>query len=195
MTTYNVIVFVHIVAAVVLVGGGLLATPRVHDAIRRATTLSELRRWLAIGRPLGRINPLSSLALLASGIYLASVGDWWRDAWVQVAVALWVINSILASVLVKPTMARLAQVAFAAEDSVVDRELDALRASPRLIVTSDVMLASDLGVLFLMVTKPSGYLMSVLVVIAAQVAMFALRFARPPVVATSTGSTLPAGEV
>jgi hypothetical protein len=185
-------VFVHVVSAVVLVGGGLLATPTIHGAIRRASTVADLRRWLVLGKPLGRINLVSSLTLLASGIYLSSVGEWWGAAWVQVAVALWLVNATLARAVMQPSMARLAQAAFAAEGEEISPELDGLRGSPRLAVTSEVMLANDVGVLFLMVAKPSGILIPLLVLAVAQVALFGFRRTRQAAHARSTGWKSPA---
>ncbi len=190
MSWYDTVVFVHVLAAVVLIGGGLLATPTVNAAIRRAPTVTELRRWLSVGRPLGRINPMSSLTLLASGIFLASLGDWWGAAWVQVAVALWVLNTVLASAVVKPSIGRVAQLAFGAESDDIGPVLDEARRSPRVAVTEDVMLASDLGVLFLMVVKPSGYLSALLVVVIAQ-ALLGLRNLRHTVSARSTERASP----
>ena len=191
MSTYNIVVFVHVVSAVVLVGGGLLATPAVNSGIRRARTVTELRRWLGIGKPLDRIAPLSSMALLASGIYLASVGEWWGTPWVRLAGALWIVNATLASVAVKPSMDRLSRAAQATDNEEISPQMEALKDSRRLTVTPDVMLANDMGVLFLMVTKPSGYLVPVLVLVIAQLALFGLREAlrlRPTRRASHAGS-------
>lgn len=175
MSIYDLIVFVHVLSAVVLVGGGILATPAIRLAIRRATTASELRRWLTAGRPLGLIDPISSIVLLGSGIYLASTGDWWSAAWVHVAVVLWAANAGVANVVVSPHHRRLAQLAFSDGGEEIGPELDAVRNSPGPRAASDVMLASDLGVLFLMVMKPSGYLPAVLVLVAAYVGLVGWR--------------------
>ena len=178
MSSYEIVVFVHVVSAVVLVGGGILATPTVNAALLRAPTISDLRRWLSVGRPLGRINPISSLTLLASGIYLASVGEWWGASWVQIAVGLWLVNALLAITFLKPSMGEIAHLAFDAEGEEIVPALETARRSPRLTVTSNVMLASDLGVLFLMVVKPSRYLSSFLVVVIAQLVVFGSKVVR-----------------
>jgi hypothetical protein len=159
---------------VTLIGAGLLATPTVNAAIRRSTTIDELRSWLAVGKPLGLINPLSSLTLLASGAYLSSVGDWWGAPWVQVAVLLWVANAAMALAVVKPTMKALADSAFG-DGEMIGPELDRLRKSPRAARVDDVMIAGDVGVLFLMVVKPTTYLPAILAVAAAQLLMLGFR--------------------
>ena len=180
MSSYTLVVFIHVASAVVLVGGGLLVTPTVNEAIRRSSTISDLRRWLNIGRPLGLINPVSSIALLASGVYLASVGDWWTASWVQTAVVLWIVNAVLAGVVVKPSMRRVAQLAFGSVGEWIGPQLDAARRSPRLAAASDVMLAADVGVLFLMVVKPSGYLTAMAAVLVALLAVFGFNAVRRP---------------
>ena len=180
VSRYNIVVFVHVMSAVVLIGGGLLATPVVHGGIRRAGTVSELRRWLSVGRPLDWIDPLSSIALLATGIYLASRGEWWGESWVRLAVALWVVNATLAGVAVKPSMSRLARLADIAESEQITPQMDTLKDSRNLTVITDLLLANDLGVLFLMVTKPSGYLVPVLVLVIAQLALLGSREAVRP---------------
>jgi uncharacterized membrane protein len=172
---YDLVVFVHVLAAVVLVGGGLLATPAVDTAIRRAPSVSELSRWLSVARPLGLINPISSIALLASGIYLASIGDWWSAPWVQIAVVFWMVNAVLANIVVNPSHRRVAQLTAAAEGDEIAPELNEVRKSLRPRAASDVMLASDLGILVLMVMKPSGYLSAVLVLIVAYVGLVGSR--------------------
>lgn len=178
MSIYDLIVFVHVLSAVVLVGGGILATPAIGAAIRRAATVSELQRWLTAGRPLGLIDPISSIVLLGSGIYLASTGDWWSAPWIQVAVVLWAVNAVLANVVVQPSHRRLAQIAFSDGGEAIGPELDEVRNSPGPRAASDVMLASDLGILFLMVVKPSGYLPVVLVLVVAYVGLVGWRLVR-----------------
>jgi hypothetical protein len=175
MSTYDLVVFVHVLAAVVLVGGGILAAPAIDVAIRRATTVTELRRWLTAARPLGLINPISSITLLGSGIYLASIGDWWSAPWVHIAVVFWVVNAVLANVVVNPSHRRVAQLTSDAEGDEIGPELDEVRTSPGARTASDLMLASDLGILFLMVMKPSGYSSAVLVLIVAYVGLVGSR--------------------
>lgn len=174
MKFYDVIVFVHVLSAVTLVGGGLLATPAVSAGIRRARTVAELRRWLTLGRPLGRINPISSMTLLASGAYLSSVSNWWGAAWVQVAVVLWATNTLMAATIQNPSMKALAQGAFTSQDDWIGPDLERLQKAPRMALIHGVMLANDVGVLFLMVTKPTSYLVAVLAIVGAQLIMFGI---------------------
>jgi uncharacterized membrane protein len=195
MDVYELVLFIHIGSAIVLVGGGLVATPAIRTAALRAGTVGELRLWLGFGKRFSVINPVSSLVLLGSGVYLASVGSWWSSAWVQLAIGLWIVNAALAATVVKPAMARIAKAALRSSDGPVTAELDGLRRSPRWGVTSDVLLASDVGVLYLMVSKP-GYIKSLVVILLAHLVLqaggVALRSRRRAVpVASGESATRP----
>jgi hypothetical protein len=173
MNLYAIGLFVHIGAAIVLVGGSILATPAIRAAVLHASTLPELRGWLAAGRPLATINPVASFTLLGSGLYLTHAGGWWAAGWVHVAVALWLANTAIAAAVVKPAMHRLASTAMSAGDGLVGPDLDRLRRTRRWSVGHRVMLANDVGVLYLMTSKP-GYLGSILVVVATHGLLAAL---------------------
>lgn len=166
MNTYMLVVFAHIAAAAVLVGGSMLAAPGVRAAARRARTPQELGASLAVGRPLYVVDPVAALAVLASGVYLTSVTHWWSAAWVQIATALWVLSSITSTVVVKPAVQRLAAEAAAAVDGPIDQRLNALRWSRRWSLGGDLLFANDAAVLFLMVMKPgpAGSILAVVLV-------------------------------
>jgi uncharacterized membrane protein len=178
MSLYSLALFVHIGAAIVLMGGSLLATPAIRTAVLRAGTVAEMRTWLTFGRPLSRITPIAAFTLLGSGVYLTQTGRWWTAAWLQIALALWAANMFLAVRVVEPAVGRLGAEA-AAADGPVSALLDALRRSRRWSVTSDVMLANDVGVLYLMVAKP-GYLGSVGTLLVAYAAVGGIRAFRRP---------------
>lgn len=176
MTSYELVVVVHVFSAVLLIGGGLLAAPALHAAMHSAASVSELRRWLTVSRPLDRITPLSSIVLLGTGIYLASTGDWWAAGWVQVAIALWVVNSLIAAVLVRPPEAGFARLVASAEGEAITGDLAAARTSATNAVAPRLLVANDLGVLFLMVVKPAGYLAPLGVILAAHLVVLGAGF-------------------
>jgi uncharacterized membrane protein len=165
MDLYSVGLFVHIGAAIVLIGGSILATSAIRAAVLRATTLPELRGWLAAGRPLAIIDPVASFTLLGSGLYLTQAGGWWGAGWVHIAIVLWLANTAVAVVVVRPAMHELAICAMSAGDGPVGPALDRLRRTRRWSVGHHVLLANDVGVLYLMTNKP-GYLGSIAAVVA-----------------------------
>ena len=163
MGLYELSVFVHVAAAVALLSGSIVASPGVRAAVRRARTTQEMRAYLAIGRPLPMLELASALVVLASGVYLASVANFWTQGWVQASVAFWLVNSVVAGTVVKPVISRVAAQAATAADGPLTQRLDALRWSPRWSFGADLITANDAAMLYVMVMKP-GFAGSLLVV-------------------------------
>ena len=180
MQPYLLVLFVHVAAAMALVGGSAIASTRVRATVRSARTVQELRAFLAIGRPLAVLNPVASMLVFASGLYLTSAGRFWSLGWVQVAVAFWVVNVVVAVAAVKPAIGRTAAEAARAGDGAVGERLDAIRWSPRWSVGSDMLVANDTAMLYLMAVKP-GFASSLLAVAVANALVLAGRiaFGRP----------------
>lgn len=168
LSIYTLVLFVHVMSAIVLIGSGLIA-PLTHRSIREARTLTELRRWLAFSRRSTKWNPVAALALLASGIYLGSIG-WWTQAWFFVAVGAWLLNAALAAGVVGRAADSLAEAAAAGEgDGLVPAAVDLLRHAPRWRLAHDAMLANDVAILWVMMAKPDlvGSVAVVAVAVAA----------------------------
>lgn len=172
MLPYTLVVFAHIAAAMLLVGGSVLAAPGVRAAVRRARRVEDVSASLAVGRPLQMVTPVAALLVLVTGIYLTSVGRWWNLGWVQVAVALWVLNSVTARAVVEPAVHRLTVQAASDPDGIVGERVDMLRWSARWSFGGDLLLANDSAVLCLMAVKP-GLAGSVLVVALANAVVLA----------------------
>jgi hypothetical protein len=158
MNTYQLVVFGHVAAAVALLSGSLLGSPAIRSGVRRAGTLQELLICLRLGRPLAVLNPVAALLVLVTGVYLANYTRTWTMDWVQVAVAFWIINVIIAAGLVKPAVAAVATgaaaTADARADARIDARLDALRWSLRWTVGGDLLMANDAAILAIMVLRP-----------------------------------------
>ena len=165
MNIYDLLVFVHIAAAVLLLGGSVVGSPAVRAAVRRARTTEEMRAYLAIGRPLLVLEPASALVVLATGIYLTTVDNFWSLGWVQVATAGWLVNAAVAGAMVKPAISAVAAHVATQSDGSVGEHLHAFRWSWRWSVGGDVLLANDAAMLYLMTMKPE--LADSLLVVAA----------------------------
>jgi uncharacterized membrane protein len=165
MNVYDLLLFVHIAAAVALMSGSVVASPAVRAAVRRARTTQEMRAYLAIGRPLLVLEPASAIIVLATGIYLTSVDNFWSLGWVQVAIAGWLVNAAVAGAMVKPAISDVAAHLATQPDGSVTEHLDTLRRSARWSVGGDLLLANDACMLYLMTMKP-GLADSLLVVAA-----------------------------
>jgi hypothetical protein len=154
MDLYALIVFVHVAAAVALLSSSVVASPGVRAAVRRAKTTQEIRAYLAIGRPLLILEPASALVVLASGLYLTNVANFWTQGWVQVSIAFWIVNALVAGAMVKPAIGRVAAEAARASDGPVGHDLDDLRQSPRWSLGGDLLMATDAAILYVMTMKP-----------------------------------------
>lgn len=175
MGSYTLVVFIHIAAAVMLLATSILGEPGVRAAARRAADIKELRAYLAVGHPMATISPVAAVLLLASGIYLSSLGRFWSLGWVQVAVAFWVVNSVLAGAVMRPAMKRVQTEASNAGEGAVGPSLDRARWSPGWTWSVDLMAANDAAVLCLMTLRP-GLAGSLAVVFLANAGVAGGRF-------------------
>ena len=176
LSPWHWVLFVHVVTGLVLAGASVSA-PLIRNAIRGAETMPELRRWLFFSRQVGRFNPPSALILLASGIYLGTVG-WWRTGWFAVSIAVWIVNSALSVGVVKKT-----QTAIAGSDGLADaRRIGANRAWD---IADGILLANNVAMVWVMTAKPS-LLESVAVVVVANAFAGSFILARKPVLVAKT---------
>jgi hypothetical protein len=154
LSAYSLAIVVHLAAATVLVGGSVFSL-HVRHAMLEASSVGALRTWLAFARRSSAANPVAALALLGTGIYLGSHG-WWAYGWFYVALAAWLVNSLLAARVLKPAAIAVATVmAGMPDDAPIDERVDTLRRSRGWRLAGATMLASDVAMLGLMVLKPS----------------------------------------
>lgn len=175
LSMYTAALFLHILAAMVLVGGSLF-TQLLRGPIRSATSIGALRGWLDLGRRSARLNPPSALLLLATGLWLGRDG-WWDFPWFWVAVGAWAVNATLAVAVVRRAAVAVAVAAARAGDGPVSSGIDRLRRSRSWALAETVMATNDLALLFLMVDKPAlGR--SLAVVALAHLAVFGVRLVK-----------------
>jgi hypothetical protein len=163
MSSYSLLVFVHVLAAT-----GLFAAMAVEGValgrLAKAKTSEEAREWLRSLALPGRLGPLAMLAAVASGIWMMAVA-WSSEAWMPSAlglvVAMGAVGGAVTSRGVRQRRAALAA-AGSRDDLAGQRSIRPLTASLR------VRVALGVGVLALMTFKP-GLAGSLLVVAAAAV--------------------------
>lgn len=182
VSLYDVVLFLHLAAAIHLLGTAIVS-PMLVSRIGTAATRSELLSWLGFLRGLTRFNPLSAFVLLLSGIYLGSAG-WWATGWFYVSAVAWVVSSALAGAVLKPTGQRIAQAAAADVSAPIDAALDALRHARGWKVAEKVMLGSDVAMLWIMVAKPSLVVSVVLLLVLMAVFASAGVVGRKPALAS-----------
>ena len=152
----TLILYLHILSATLLVGSSV-ASRLARRVVLGAADLASLRAAAEVVRCISLANPGLAIILLASGLYLGSVG-FWHAAWFWAAVAAWLINSLLAVGVVGPAGRRLGLAAAGAGDGTIPADVAALRRARAPAVAADVMIGLDLAVLLLMIAKPAAAL-------------------------------------
>lgn len=182
---YSPVLFIHIAAAIVLLGSGITSL-FLRTSLKTAATVEELSSWLKFTMRATRANPIAALFLLGSGIYLG-IDGWWRTGWFAVAVAAWVINGSLAGAVVNRSHAALSQRA-AGRSGPVGDDLNELRLTSKWQIAEDVMFGNDIAILWVMIDKPglAGALLVLLLANALTLGIgHAARRRNTPVSATS----------
>lgn len=154
MTLYTLMVFLHIATAFLLLSTSIVGEPLVRAAARRTASARDLRAFLEIGRPMARLSPVAALLVLATGVYLATVGRFWTLGWVQASIAIWLVNSVLAVAVVRRAVDRL-QREVSVTTETVGPGLDELRWAREWSWGLDMMAANDAVMLAIMTLKPS----------------------------------------
>lgn len=149
-STYEIVVFLHVAVAFVLVGASLSA-PLLRGAIRGAGTPAEVRQWVGFARRATRLNPAAAFVVLATGIWLGSQG-WWSAGWFYVSIAAWLATSLLAVLVVNRTEETLENAAAAGW---APEALDPIRFAAKWDVATASMLANDFALIWIMMQKPS----------------------------------------
>lgn len=170
MSTYQAVLFTHVLAAILLVGNSFLA-PVIRNLTSEAASAEALIRALDLERRTTRWNPPVALVLLASGVYLGS-GGWWTEPWFHVSVLAWVANSLLASLVIRRVIGALRQSA-AEVAGPGGQPIDRLSGWRRWSLSLAFMMGNDVGVLYLMIGKP-GWAGSMAVLVATNLAAVAM---------------------
>ncbi len=154
MRVHILVLFLHIASSTLLLGTSIVGEPAVRAAARRTTRPEELRSSIEVGRRMAPISPVAALLVLATGVYLTNVGYAWTLGWVQLSIALWLVNSLVAVVVVKPAVEKVAAEARATSDASIGSHLDGIRWSGAWTWGVDVLATNDAVILCVMVLKP-----------------------------------------
>jgi hypothetical protein len=182
-SVYTGVLFVHVVTAMTLVGSTLMS-PFLKAALLDARSVAELKALAGYANRSMKWKPLMALVLVASGVYLGSVG-WWAQPWFYAALAAWFANMALGGGVIRRSATALGAAVSQAPEGAIDAGVDALRRAKAWSLGTALMMANDLATLYLMFTKPELVGSIVLLVGANAVALAvahgtSLRNARRP---------------
>jgi uncharacterized membrane protein len=151
MSLYELLLFVHIMAAIVWVGGSAaiqilsVRVMKAGDAGRRAALAADIE---LLGT---RVFTPASGILLLFGIFLVINGKWgWGEPWIGGGMAIWLVSTVIGIAFFGPEMARVQKLSEAegAESASVTARVE------RLLLVSRVDLGLLILAVFLMTTKP-----------------------------------------
>jgi hypothetical protein len=176
MSTYGVVLFVHLAAVV----AAFAATGVMMLALRRllvAETGAEALQWLAVGKATARTFPAALVVLVASGAYMVHDAWSWSAGWVDAGLAGALALALLGDRVEGRAAARIAR-------ALAARPQEAPGALVRDRVFWTAALANPalaLGIVFVMATKPSlGASIAALLVALALGALAARGLAAEP---------------
>jgi uncharacterized membrane protein len=151
--TYRSLLFVHVLAAVVWVGGVVLAQVlalrilRTRDAARIAGFVKDFE-WVGL-----RLFLPSTIVIAVVGAALVERGDWgWRHGWLLFSIGIWLVSAVTGAGFFGPETGRIG--------SLIDAEgvesAGGQRRIRRLLILSRIEAVLLVAVLFSMVAKPGG---------------------------------------
>ena len=163
MSTYGIVVFLHIVGALGLfVGIGLEQVSLAR--LREVRTTNQARDWLAVLGGLRRIDAPSGLLILATGIFMM-MARWQHQPWIGLAIIGMVLMAAL-SIGVTARRARSLKGALPSSDGPISSGLSARLSDPVLRAAATIRAAIGLGIVFEMALKPAGASAVIVLVVA-----------------------------
>jgi len=161
---YSIVLFVHVMAALVLASSMSIEIVGL-SRMRRASTVSEAQTWVNLAPRLAAIGGICALVLLLSGGHLTSQMTGWGFGWPKVALGAMFLIAPFASITSK-RMRRLRQELL--DPANATSALDRVNA-PFLKVSLSVRSWIFVGIIALMTTKPGLSLSLLIIAISAAV--------------------------
>jgi hypothetical protein len=178
---YDVALFLHLLGVVLLVAAvttTLVATLRAQTA----GSVGQLRTLTAVTKKIDVVIGPATLLILASGLYMVwrhgdDGGIRWTSGWVDVAIAIFLLMSVLGPTVEAGHAKRLLRAVEDLPDGPVPTQVDALRRSPLPTYVTLFGASQIVAFLYLMTNKPGlvGSLVACAIAAAASVVVAGLR--------------------
>lgn len=153
MELYNVLLFAHILGAVVLIGISLL-DPVMARSTAKATSVSSLREWTGFTLVVARAANPAAVVLLIAGVWMTFLSWSWDQGWIVVSLAIFLLIGAMAGTVLEPHAKRLVAAADAAPEGPVTAELRDIVHDSKVHRVHQLFLPLDMAVLFMMTNKP-----------------------------------------
>lgn len=153
MTLYGFALFVHVVFAILLVGGSAYAHLTV-ALVPRARTVEGVRSHVAWMHAFVKASgPLAGVVLLA-GLYMTSSANLWGAGWPVVSLVLFAMGGAAAAGIIDPKVTAIRTALDEVADGPVTDDVRALRSDRVLTMLSWTLAGADLAIVYLMTNKP-----------------------------------------
>jgi hypothetical protein len=152
MNLYSVLIFAHVVGAVVLfaaLGIEVVSFRR----LRRARTADQARTWMGPLGEAGRLGPVAMATILIAGVWMMAL-RWGPEPWILTALVGLIVMAVLGAALTRRAMGRLGA-ALTREPDQLPAPFIALVGGP-LAVSIWLRVAIAVGILGLMTVKPNA---------------------------------------
>lgn len=154
MDLYHVVLFVHVLTAIVVVGGSF-ALDFMAARTRRSRSVETLRSWLQALTIASKAIAASAALTLVAALYLTFDGGWWGDGWLMVSLVLFLTAGALAGSVMDKGVARMSEIAEGFPDGPMTPELGRQLAQPTMALVGPMMIGIDVAIVFLMTNKPA----------------------------------------
>lgn len=174
-TVDTIALFVHVMAALVVFGAGMIGHLGLVK-MRSAPDVATIGSWMGTARTMRKLLGPGALLILVSGGHLVDRAFSWSDGWVLSSLVGLVLIEVAGGALMGPRLEALGMAAHQAPDGPVTPALRARVVDPVLWVVSHAITGAVVGIVYLMVDKPSAV---VSVAVVAGTAVVGALTARP----------------
>jgi hypothetical protein len=153
MTLYGSALFLHVVFAVLLVGGGLYLHVCL-ALIPRAGSVGGIQAHIAWIHVFVKASGPLAAVVLTTGVYMAFAGSWWGSGWPAVSLGLFAIGGATAVGVIDPRVSRLRTLLAEMPEGPTTPQAATRLVDPVLRRAGCVLVGADLAIVFLMTNKP-----------------------------------------
>lgn len=148
--TYNAIKYIHVISAIIWVGGAFFAQMLAIRAQRSTDPVELPKLGAALGELGMKVFLPASIVLFIAGVILTLQRWAFSQLWISIAIVLWLASAVTGAVYLGPQSARIGKL-FASEGptSIAGRA-----ALARIFIVSRLELVSFAILVFLMIFKP-----------------------------------------
>ncbi len=162
MALYHPVLYLHLLTVVVVVGGSIVVRVGLSQ-LRRARRIEQVTIWLRSLGILKVVFPVGVVLFFLTGGYMVAEGFSWREGWILVSAAALLVTHVLGTTASVATFKAIGMALRGRQEGPIPPEA----AEPLRVVPGwygvHVNLGLVAGIMWAMVTKPSGAMSAIVV--------------------------------